>query len=225
MSNFASSVGFSIIQLFDRYSIDLNFATILQYGKWWFSIKSIILNWNSTILLRFCLHFTGVLDVDFVERGRNVVSCSRDGTAKLWDVSKQKCLHTYQSEQGGEVVNSCALHRTEAIQLAGSTFNSGNHLKVLSLTCLFRDLPPVIHVSVELYAVDLNITNSSKLSMISIWFLLLSVPFVSYLALGKNPLTQLDLRKKSNNFRALVGVVARNKTALKQLLAILSSFL
>ena len=91
-----------------------------------------------------------MLDVDFVERGRNVVSCSRDGTAKLWDVSKQKCLHTYQSEQGRAVVNSCALHRTEAIQLARSTGNSGRHLQVLSLTCLFQDLPPVIHVSVEL---------------------------------------------------------------------------
>ena len=91
-----------------------------------------------------------MLDVDFVERGRNVVSCSRDGTAKLWDISKQRCLHTYQSEQGGAVVNSCALHRTEAIQLAGPTGNSGNQLKDSSLTCIFRDLPPVIHVNVEL---------------------------------------------------------------------------
>ena len=51
------------------------------------------------------------------------------------------------------------------------------------------------------------------------------MPFVSYLALGKNPLTQLNLQKKLNNFIALVGVVARNKTALKQLLPIRSDLL
>ena len=57
-------------------------------------------------------------------------------------------------------------------------------------------MPLVIHVSVELYGVDLYIINSSKLSMISIWFLLLSAPFDSYLTLEKNPLTQLYLQKK-----------------------------
>lgn len=61
------------------------------------------------------MNYSGILDIDFVERGRNVVSCSRDGTAKLWDVSTQKCLHTYQSDSGGAEVNACTLHKTDAV--------------------------------------------------------------------------------------------------------------
>lgn len=75
-------------------------------------------------MIFYFLLISGVLDVDFVERGRNVVSCSRDGTAKLWDVSKQKCIHTYRSEEGSAVINSCTLHRTEAINL-GSPSSTG----------------------------------------------------------------------------------------------------
>jgi len=58
-----------------------------------------------------------VLEVDFVERGRNVVSCSRDGTAKLWDVSQQQCIHTYSTSSGLGVINSFSLHDTQAIDL------------------------------------------------------------------------------------------------------------
>lgn len=42
-----------------------------------------------------------------MDRGRNVVSCGRDGAARLWDVGQQQCLGTFQ-EIGGEV-NSCCL--------------------------------------------------------------------------------------------------------------------
>ncbi|NWR99425.1 PAAF1 factor, partial [Motacilla alba] len=34
----------------------------------------------------------GVLDTAIVDRGRNVLSCSRDGTARLWDCGKSACL-------------------------------------------------------------------------------------------------------------------------------------
>ncbi|NXM55024.1 PAAF1 factor, partial [Illadopsis cleaveri] len=34
----------------------------------------------------------GILDTAIVDRGRNVVSCSRDGTARLWDCGKSACL-------------------------------------------------------------------------------------------------------------------------------------
>lgn len=42
-----------------------------------------------------------------VEKGRNVISGSRDGTAKLWDCGQQTCLGTW-TDLGG-VVNDCAI--------------------------------------------------------------------------------------------------------------------
>ncbi|KAJ7418528.1 hypothetical protein WISP_58477 [Willisornis vidua] len=38
-----------------------------------------------------CFH-AGILDTAIVDRGRNVLSCSRDGTARLWDCGKSACL-------------------------------------------------------------------------------------------------------------------------------------
>ncbi|NWV30154.1 PAAF1 factor, partial [Origma solitaria] len=34
----------------------------------------------------------GILDTAIVDRGRNVLSCSRDGSARLWDCGKSACL-------------------------------------------------------------------------------------------------------------------------------------
>lgn len=53
------------------------------------------------------IYCTGIQDTSIVERGRNIVSCSRDGTAKLWDCGTKQCLGTF-SECGG-IVNSCAV--------------------------------------------------------------------------------------------------------------------
>ena len=51
-----------------------------------------------------------------MERGRNIVTCSRDGTARLWDVGEKKELFTW-SELGGEI-NCCALAATDnSVQL------------------------------------------------------------------------------------------------------------
>ena len=50
-------------------------------------------------------HFTGITSTSIVDRGRNVLSASRDGTARLWDVGTQQCLATYAPEAG--VVNQC----------------------------------------------------------------------------------------------------------------------
>ena len=50
---------------------------------------------------------TGVSDIAIVERGRNVVSSSRDGTACLWDCGKSACLTKYAADS---VINACCLH-------------------------------------------------------------------------------------------------------------------
>ena len=49
----------------------------------------------------------GVTDTSIIERGRNIVSVSKDGTAKLWDVGNKTCLATIE-ELGGPV-NGCSL--------------------------------------------------------------------------------------------------------------------
>ncbi|NWZ85557.1 PAAF1 factor, partial [Poecile atricapillus] len=36
--------------------------------------------------------YAGILDTAIVDRGRNVLSCSRDGTVRLWDCGKSACL-------------------------------------------------------------------------------------------------------------------------------------
>jgi len=58
-----------------------------------------------------CWFVAGVMDVAIVERGRNVVSASRDGTARLWDCGKSACLAKYAAES---VINGCSLHTPAA---------------------------------------------------------------------------------------------------------------
>lgn len=68
-------------------------------------------------ILVIILVVAGVLDFEFVERGRNIVSCSRDGTIRLWDVSEQHVIHSYGSDTGHGIVNACTLRQTEAFDL------------------------------------------------------------------------------------------------------------
>lgn len=53
------------------------------------------------------LSVSGILDTAIVDRGRNIVSCGRDGTAKLWDCGTQTCLGTIENCGGN--VNCCGL--------------------------------------------------------------------------------------------------------------------
>ena len=46
-----------------------------------------------------------------------MVTCSRDGTAKLWDVASQRCIHTYSDDSGLGVVNSCDIQAVDDVTL------------------------------------------------------------------------------------------------------------
>ncbi|MBN3309538.1 PAAF1 factor, partial [Amia calva] len=48
-----------------------------------------------------------ILDLAAVDRGRNVVSCSRDGTARLWDCGKSACLAVVAD--CGPPINGCCV--------------------------------------------------------------------------------------------------------------------
>jgi len=66
----------------------------------------IVTLWCSAIIVVYWF-VPGVSDTAIVERGRNVVSSSRDGTACLWDCGKSACLTKYAADS---VINACSLH-------------------------------------------------------------------------------------------------------------------
>lgn len=53
-------------------------------------------------------HRAGVLDTAIVERGKNIVSSSRDGTVKLWHVGTQTVIHSFEPEGG--CINCCSIY-------------------------------------------------------------------------------------------------------------------
>lgn len=57
-------------------------------------------------MLIILAYFEGVTSCDFVDRGRNVVSCSKDGQAILWNVPTQEVIHKWSSNNE---LNSCSL--------------------------------------------------------------------------------------------------------------------
>lgn len=48
-----------------------------------------------------------IVDTAIVERGRNIVSVSKDGSARLWDCGQSSCLDIVSRENGN--INSCDL--------------------------------------------------------------------------------------------------------------------
>lgn len=60
-------------------------------------------------------HKAGVLDTAIVERGKNIVSSSRDGTVKVWHVGTQTAIHSFEPEGG--CINCCSIkgETTESI--------------------------------------------------------------------------------------------------------------
>ncbi|VDN32844.1 unnamed protein product [Dibothriocephalus latus] len=55
-------------------------------------------------------HRSGVVDVDFIERGRNIVSLDRGGWLRLWDVSTQiaiSAMSVVPDKEGGKAHTNC----------------------------------------------------------------------------------------------------------------------
>lgn len=77
-------------------------------------------------------HKAGVLSQCIIDRGRNVVSASRDGSVKVWEVSSQQCVRTF--ELGAGAVHDCATalyassaagENTQAQARSGEHFQNG----------------------------------------------------------------------------------------------------
>lgn len=100
---------------------------------------SCLYNWHSWLSLKCKLWVlsTAILDTAIVERGRNIVTCSRDGTARLWDVGEKKELFAW-SELGGEI-NCCTLAATDnSVQLGVPDKSPSKFLVSGWKTCMWR---------------------------------------------------------------------------------------
>ena len=60
-------------------------------------------------------HTRGVTDGCPVEKGRNIVSVSRDGQCKLFDVGQSKCLATFAKYD--TIVNACAIQSLSEVNM------------------------------------------------------------------------------------------------------------
>ena len=89
--------------------------------------------------LHLCINLSicavGITSTAIVERGRNVISTSRDGCAKLWDCGSQSCLATYSPEHG--VVNDGALGHVAADDVTASALPQQASCKSQALVCRY----------------------------------------------------------------------------------------
>ncbi|XP_041975242.1 proteasomal ATPase-associated factor 1-like [Aricia agestis] len=76
-------------------------------------------------------HTMSVADICMIGRGRNVITVSKDGTAKLWDVGQALCIADVIDGQGA--INCCTITTTteEVLVENPREFNTGNKLLVI----------------------------------------------------------------------------------------------
>ena len=70
-------------------------------------------------------HTRGVTDGCPVEKGRNVVSVSRDGQCKLFDCGEAKCLTTFAKFD--TIINACALQSLSSANMAKLDISNGQN--------------------------------------------------------------------------------------------------
>ena len=84
-------------------------------------------------------HKSRILDIDFVERGRNIVSCSRDGSVCLWECGSGSCIDTIVDERSE--VNSCHITKVNKELFSVNSACKKNELekdtedKMLAIAC------------------------------------------------------------------------------------------
>jgi len=67
-------------------------------------------------------HKRGILSTSIIDRGRNIVSTSRDGTAILWDVPSQAIINQWGDGQNLDAVNDC--HVSVGVPSGGQSLDS-----------------------------------------------------------------------------------------------------
>lgn len=64
-------------------------------------------------------HKGSVNDIAIVDRGRNIISVSRDGLVKLWSCGKERCIEDIYniSEQNNHSINACSITSVNGVDL------------------------------------------------------------------------------------------------------------
>jgi proteasomal ATPase-associated factor 1 len=85
----------------------------------------------------FVGHTGGISDTAIIDKGRNFVSVSRDGTARLWDCGTGRCLDKLTSIR--QPINSCSLSASEVVAQRNPSPplepECGTNDKLLALAC------------------------------------------------------------------------------------------
>jgi proteasomal ATPase-associated factor 1 len=85
-------------------------------------------------------HAGAILDIAIVDKGRNVVSVSKDGTARLWDCGQSQCITELANVGTGVYINCCAIRSIEegldlGISKSMSEREVGTEGKLLIMGC------------------------------------------------------------------------------------------
>jgi len=65
-------------------------------------------------------HTASVSDIGIVERGRNILSCSRDGTLLMWECGSASCIDTMTSSNG--IINACCVFTAKSSDVIAGIF-------------------------------------------------------------------------------------------------------
>ena len=105
-------------------------------------------------------HRAGVLSQCIIDRGRNVVSASRDGSVKLWEISSQQCVRTFELAAGA--VNDCAtdLWSTSNADYAQASARAGEHFQNGQVVVCCTE-------SASLHLIDLRVDRSAQVGVTS----------------------------------------------------------
>lgn len=76
----------------------------------------------------------GIMDTAIVEKGRNIVSVSRDGTAKLWDCGQSQCLTTFEDTGGS--INACAVGAVSQDISLGNSSLEHSEKSIICMPCI-----------------------------------------------------------------------------------------
>lgn len=94
-----------------------------------------------SILGSFFFLLSGILDTAIVDRGKNVVSGSRDGTARLWDCGRSACLGVIAD--CGSSINGVAVGTADNSINLGSPEQTPSELITVYEFILFPYIPSV----------------------------------------------------------------------------------